>query len=467
GEEFNGFSITGGVVYDQENWPEAYRGKYLMADYNAKWFKSVTLDGNQEIQAIDHFGKAPYFVTGLAVSPSDGCLYYAAYAPRVCRICYGGNVAPQARITADTLYGPSPLRVSFAADSSFDPNGDPLTFQWDLGDGNWINGPEASYTFESSGPGPEAFTVTLRAIDAEGASGQSSQIISLNNTPPQVNIHSIDAGYRYPLDEVSILELDALVIDQEHADTDLVYQWQTILHHNDHTHPEGLDNRPQTEARITPVGCGTEQYFYRIRLEVTDAHGLTGVDERYLYPDCPEFVRWGGLEAQSSQAGVTLLWETELEINSRRFEVQRSVNGGSIWISVGYVEGADFSVLPLSYSWQDRAPYAGEALYRVRLIEASGQASLSSEIKVNWEAPQELSLYPNPLKDEAKVVLGVIEAVAEFNVSDLSGRSLYRQRWDENDHFAQDLDLGFLPIGVYIYTIKNGDKQIQGKLIKE
>ena len=38
---------------------------------------------------------------------------------------------------------------------------------------------------------------------------------------------------------------------------------------------------------LSPLGCGIEDYWYRIQLEVTDSVGLTGLDEMEIFPACP------------------------------------------------------------------------------------------------------------------------------------------------------------------------------------
>lgn len=48
----------------------------------------------------------------------------------------GGGTAPVARLMASTLGGPPPLRVTFDASASAAPDGAPLSFAWDFGDGS-------------------------------------------------------------------------------------------------------------------------------------------------------------------------------------------------------------------------------------------------------------------------------------------------------------------------------------------
>ena len=76
---------------------------------------------------------------------------------RLHRIVYTGtgtNRAPTAAITADPTSGPAPLTVSFSGTGSTDPDGDTLTYAWDLdGDGAYDDSTAAAPSFTYTSPG--------------------------------------------------------------------------------------------------------------------------------------------------------------------------------------------------------------------------------------------------------------------------------------------------------------------------
>ena len=83
------------------------------------------------------------------------------------------------------------------------------------------------------------------------------------------------------------INLTATVSDTESIDSQLLYQWQVLLHHNDHNHANPIDTNHTTTAVIEPTGCdGINIYYYRILLTVTDPAGLATMREVRLYPDC-------------------------------------------------------------------------------------------------------------------------------------------------------------------------------------
>ncbi|MDX5421021.1 MAG: PKD domain-containing protein, partial [Hymenobacteraceae bacterium] len=169
---------------------------------------------------------------------------------------------PTAVAKADKRYGNSPLTVQFTGSESTDPEGAQLTYEWDFGDGSpKSNEADPEHTFTS---GEMAnYEVVLKVTDPEGLSSTAKLTVSLNNTPPVVNITSPAEGTLYELTDQVTYTLRAEVTDSEHSGDDLTYEWQTVLHHNDHIHPEPIDNNPETTATITPIGCDGETYFYR------------------------------------------------------------------------------------------------------------------------------------------------------------------------------------------------------------
>ena len=127
--------------------------------------------------------------------------------------------------------------------------------------------------------------------DEEGASASIQKTISLNNTPPQIEFLSFSDGDYYSNAGTTILPLLAEVTDLEHSESELTYEWQVFLHHNSHFHAEPVDTTRQTEAVISPTNCN-EVYYYRIRLTVTDAGGLTSVREANLLPVTVKRIRF-------------------------------------------------------------------------------------------------------------------------------------------------------------------------------
>ena len=109
------------------------------------------------------------------VKIQDGDLYYVdLLGGKIHRVRYfSGNQPPTAVASANPSAGPAPLLVNLDGSASTDPEGNPLTYSWDLnGDGIFGDSTSAqtTYTFSPSG----AFTVSLRVTDSEGLSDVTS-----------------------------------------------------------------------------------------------------------------------------------------------------------------------------------------------------------------------------------------------------------------------------------------------------
>ncbi|MFO1010690.1 MAG: PQQ-dependent sugar dehydrogenase [Planctomycetota bacterium] len=143
-----------------------------------------------------------------------------------------------------------------------------------------------AYVRATPATGPLRRNVTLRATDPYGASTTTTILVSIDNTPPQVTIASPIDGGLYPLDAPSTIDLVASVSDAESPASQIFATWQTILHHDEHVHPEIGDPELVTTALIDPLGCDGHLYFYEFHFVAQDPGGLTTEVSHYLYPNC-------------------------------------------------------------------------------------------------------------------------------------------------------------------------------------
>lgn len=86
------------------------------------------------------------------------------------RTVSSANQAPQAVMSFTSGGGSAPLTVRFAGEESSDPDGDPITFLWNFGDGNTSTEVNPEHVFTTPGDYP----VTLTVTDSFGLSHSTS-----------------------------------------------------------------------------------------------------------------------------------------------------------------------------------------------------------------------------------------------------------------------------------------------------
>jgi hypothetical protein len=222
-----------------------------------------------------------------------------------------GSLAPEPSVTVSTRYGTSPLVVQFDASGSKDPEGQPLSFEWDFGDGSpRSSAPSPTHTFETSNSAPARFDVKLRICDPGGAESTWTTAIGVNNTPPSVEILSPLPGQRFSTRRDITIPLMGAAEDLEHDAAELTYEWNVVLHHNTHTHPEPAIQGDLAETILQSIQCsGLDTYWYNISLTVRDAHGLSSSSSVRVDPDCTGRV---GCEGDCDANGLVDIGDLQL-----------------------------------------------------------------------------------------------------------------------------------------------------------
>lgn len=93
------------------------------------------------------------------------------------------NQPPVVVVAEDFVRGPVPLSVCFDASKSHDPEGTPLTYSWDFGDGTRPAATaKACHEYAEAGLYAASVTVT----DEQGAKGSDTVVVHARETPRAV-----------------------------------------------------------------------------------------------------------------------------------------------------------------------------------------------------------------------------------------------------------------------------------------
>lgn len=274
-------ALTAGPVYRGSMFPEEYQGSYFFGDYARGFIRRLKLNPDGTLNSDYDFDLNAGSVTDLKVA-RDGSIYYITYWPgRLYRITYSvDNQLPIANATADKTKGVEPFTVQFSSKGSSDPDGEPLTFNWDFGNGT--NSTEANPTKTYTEKG--TYTVQLTVSDGQNSS-QAVPIVIQVGTPPTVTIATPKEGDNYQAGDTirfNVFATDGAGFDINDANIETVI----LFHHDTHTHPfagpitgrEGQFTNPIDNAEKDP------DVWYELITTATDTSGLSTTKSVNVYP---------------------------------------------------------------------------------------------------------------------------------------------------------------------------------------
>lgn len=156
GEAFLGACGVAGTFYDHTAFPAGWQGTAFVADYTQGWIRSLVFDGAGTLLAVNEFKEPGDHLVDLEVDPTDGSLWYVEFtslgAGLLHRVSHQPtNVPPTAVIDLeDAPWGAAPLSLTFDGTGSTDPEGQPLAYEWDFGDGTPVSRlPVTTHVFPS------------------------------------------------------------------------------------------------------------------------------------------------------------------------------------------------------------------------------------------------------------------------------------------------------------------------------
>jgi hypothetical protein len=174
-------------------------------------------------------------------------------------------------------------------------------------------------------------------------------------------------------------------------------------------------------------------------------------------------------KAELIDGNPVLQWETATEINSDRFEIERSYNGIN-WDKIGFVKGAGNSFSPTYYNETDYTANTGEELYyRLKQIDTDGRYSYSEIEVIDQNPPSDLiKLFPNPGQGILFLSLaGIKNRKVTCIISDNLGRALFEKKFQidfSGQYFS--FDISKLNPGQYYVSVKVREQLFYKQLIK-
>jgi Secretion system C-terminal sorting domain len=161
---------------------------------------------------------------------------------------------------------------------------------------------------------------------------------------------------------------------------------------------------------------------------------------------------WSYITAKLQDAQTLISWGTEQEINSLKFDVERSVNGIQ-FIKIGEQQAAGNSSTLINYNFIDTKPETGFNYYRVKQIDVDGSVHYSAIVKVLYtQNIKEAFIAPNPVVDVINLVEPIAVNINSIEIFDSRGAVVLRKNINSKVQLYS-LQVATLSKGNYVVKI--------------
>jgi hypothetical protein len=176
------------------------------------------------------------------------------------------------------------------------------------------------------------------------------------------------------------------------------------------------------------------------------------------------------ISAYFKEHGIQVEWTTHSELNIKRYEIEKSVNGHDFDI-VANVPAINRNVAIEKYNWFDANANPGSNFYRIKIVEKSGEVKYSKTVKVNVSNGEpQIIVSPNPIKGNIiRLFLQNMEnGKYNINLYNSLGQIVYKGSLKHTASLLYTIIPGIaLPKGVYRLSLSKEDKVINKTMIFE
>jgi Secretion system C-terminal sorting domain len=218
-----------------------------------------------------------------------------------------------------------------------------------------------------------------------------------------------------------------------------------------------------------------------IRIRISDGeHGGCGNDfamDDIKFSFCPEGgpmpVEFLGITARQKGTGVSVEWSTAQEINSSRFDIEKSADGNANWNLVASINAAGNSSTVKNYNAYDAKPLNGANFYRIKQVDKDGNFKYSKTVRVNLNLSKTgVSVLANPFYNSLTVDFSsATEQSVTARLVDITGKQVANEKWlisagDTRQNFS---NVAGLQRGMYILNIRSGNGEVlyNNKVMKQ
>lgn len=220
---------------------------------------------------------------------------------------------------------------------------------------------------------------------------------------------------------------------------------------------------------------------FTLNNQYSDATAVSGVAYKYAVQAVGEFGALSKLSATidvlplkllSFKAALTkelspkvnLTWTTTNEVNTSKFEVERSTDG-KLFSVIGTVNAANTSGVH-NYNFVDQNPFEGNTYYRLNQIDLDGKNVYSDIRVINLSNGISLSLYPNPVSNDLNITHAKASKNASIAIVSVAGQKVLELPVQTSATYTKVVLAGVKP-GTYLLIFNNDTDKSVLKFIKE
>ena len=173
--------------------------------------------------------------------------------------------------------------------------------------------------------------------------------------------------------------------------------------------------------------------------------------------------------SRNEEQQVVLNWTTAYEINTAKFNIEKSTDGRS-FNTIGTVNASEQSVIEKGYHFMDISsvnPTESRLVYyRLKMLDKNGEFTYSNVLAIRKDAINKLSILPNPVGSTLNISHDNAGNNAEIMISNMAGKTVLKHLSPFNTQ-QEVLDVSVLNSGAYMLSFINNGIISSVKFIKQ
>lgn len=163
-----------------------------------------------------------------------------------------------------------------------------------------------------------------------------------------------------------------------------------------------------------------------------------------------------------------LKWSTAQELNTDRFEIQRSTNSRN-FTTIGTVSSLNNGKNKNDYTYTDALPLKQVNYYRLKMIDKDGKFIYSAIKKVNNSSSFDVALYPNPVHQNLTLNFNTEKAIdVQVEIVNAEGKKVYSKEMQlPYGASLQTINVAAFKAGNYFVKFVTADGQTGLKFVKQ